>query len=262
MTMPLVKELEWSPESGLGFYHAETPFGRYSIRPDLNRRDKVFMWYFANGGVEHGPVPADEAKAAAQADYEQRIKSALSLDPEAGEPDEIERVEAEVKELLSEPPAVVEMTGFGRNAVTREIVSVTLWDNERKVSQTLPAPYAEAGEPVAAGIQPVMVDLGEEGALVQLRVLLDEFTHVVFDGYASSKRRDEYAAKILAALQPAPTEPLVKALRALTDAAQGLSHGTDWNNGTHAKLHGYRQKLLDALPDARAALSLSDGSGK
>lgn len=33
----------------------------------------------------------------------------------------------------------------------------------------------------------------------------------------------------------------------LIEAATGLSHGTDWNNGTHAKLHGYRQKLLDAL---------------
>jgi hypothetical protein len=33
----------------------------------------------------------------------------------------------------------------------------------------------------------------------------------------------------------------------LVEAATGLSYGTDWNNGTHAKLHGYRQKLLDAL---------------
>lgn len=30
-------------------------------------------------------------------------------------------------------------------------------------------------------------------------------------------------------------------------AAKGLSFGTDWNNGTHAKLHGYRQKLLDVV---------------
>ena len=30
-------------------------------------------------------------------------------------------------------------------------------------------------------------------------------------------------------------------------AARGLSCGTDWNNGTHAKLCGYRQKLLEAL---------------
>lgn len=36
-------------------------------------------------------------------------------------------------------------------------------------------------------------------------------------------------------------------------AATGLSYGTDWNNGTHAKLHGYRQKLLDVLAKAREA---------
>jgi hypothetical protein len=36
-------------------------------------------------------------------------------------------------------------------------------------------------------------------------------------------------------------------VKPLVEAARGLSFGTDWNNGTHAKLHGYRQKLLDAL---------------
>jgi hypothetical protein len=38
-------------------------------------------------------------------------------------------------------------------------------------------------------------------------------------------------------------------------AAVGLGHGTDWNNGTHAKLHGYRQQLLDALPSGLEALA-------
>lgn len=51
---------------------------------------------------------------------------------------------------------------------------------------------------------------------------------------------------------------LRKALEPLTVAAYGLSGGTDWNNGTHAKLHGYRQKLLDAIPAARAALGGSN----
>lgn len=41
----------------------------------------------------------------------------------------------------------------------------------------------------------------------------------------------------------------------LAGAATGLSHGTDWNNGTHAKTHGYRCKLLAALPEARALLA-------
>jgi hypothetical protein len=48
---------------------------------------------------------------------------------------------------------------------------------------------------------------------------------------------------------------LVEALRPLVDAAYGLSFGEDWNNGTQAKLHGHRQKLIDAVPRARAALS-------
>jgi len=47
---------------------------------------------------------------------------------------------------------------------------------------------------------------------------------------------------------------LVEALKPLVDAAHGLSFGTDWNNGTHAKLHGHRQKLIDAVPRARAAI--------
>jgi len=45
-----------------------------------------------------------------------------------------------------------------------------------------------------------------------------------------------------------------EALRPMLAAASGLSFGTDWNNGTHAKLHGYRQKLIDAIPRARQAL--------
>jgi hypothetical protein len=53
----------------------------------------------------------------------------------------------------------------------------------------------------------------------------------------------------------AEIERLREALRPLLSAAEGLSHGTDWNHGTHAKDHGYRQKLLDAIPAARAALS-------
>lgn len=37
------------------------------------------------------------------------------------------------------------------------------------------------------------------------------------------------------------------AILGLVRAAKGLSHGEDWNNGTHAKTHGYRRKLLEAL---------------
>lgn len=45
------------------------------------------------------------------------------------------------------------------------------------------------------------------------------------------------------------------ALAPLLSAAQGLRNGTDWNKGTFAITHGYRQALLDAIPAAeRAAL--------
>lgn len=37
----------------------------------------------------------------------------------------------------------------------------------------------------------------------------------------------------------------------LYEAANGLSFGEDWNNGTQAKLHGYRQKLIDAVAAIR-----------
>ncbi len=37
------------------------------------------------------------------------------------------------------------------------------------------------------------------------------------------------------------------------DAAYGLSKGTDWNNGTHAATHGYRQSLLKAIESYDAA---------
>lgn len=53
-------------------------------------------------------------------------------------------------------------------------------------------------------------------------------------------------------------ETLREALQPLLKAAEGLSHGVDWNNGTHAKLHGYRRKLLAAIPKAREALSQSE----
>ena len=41
-------------------------------------------------------------------------------------------------------------------------------------------------------------------------------------------------------------------LIAVARAANGLSMGSDWNHGTHAKEHGYRQQLIDALQALRA----------
>ena len=39
----------------------------------------------------------------------------------------------------------------------------------------------------------------------------------------------------------------LSALWRVARAAEGLCHGTDWNKGTHAITHGYRQKLIDAV---------------
>jgi hypothetical protein len=55
---------------------------------------------------------------------------------------------------------------------------------------------------------------------------------------------------------------MVEALKPLVDAAYGLSFGEDWNNGTQAKLHGHRQKLIDAVPRARAAHLLYSNQGE
>lgn len=47
----------------------------------------------------------------------------------------------------------------------------------------------------------------------------------------------------------------VEALVDITDAADGLSRGVDWNKGNHAILHGYRKKLLASITPAQQALS-------
>jgi len=50
------------------------------------------------------------------------------------------------------------------------------------------------------------------------------------------------------------SEEELKLLRPVYEAARGLCHGTDWNNGNHARLHGYREKLIAATATARATL--------
>jgi hypothetical protein len=51
---------------------------------------------------------------------------------------------------------------------------------------------------------------------------------------------------ILQSSMAIPAERM-KALERVYDAARGLCFGVDWNNGTAAKIHGYRQKLIDAV---------------
>lgn len=47
------------------------------------------------------------------------------------------------------------------------------------------------------------------------------------------------------------TIPLTELLE-VAKAASGLAMGSDWNNGTHAKHHGYRDKLINAISALRA----------
>ena len=57
----------------------------------------------------------------------------------------------------------------------------------------------------------------------------------------------------------------IRKLRSVYEAARGLCHGYDWNNGSHAKHHGYRRKLVEAvnavdkLPDAKGVASCPPG---
>lgn len=59
-------------------------------------------------------------------------------------------------------------------------------------------------------------------------------------------------------------EVTIRKLRRVYEAARGLCHGYDWNDGSHAKHHGYRNELIkavndiDRLPDA-AGVSLPNG---
>ncbi|MCW2228122.1 DUF551 domain-containing protein [Bradyrhizobium elkanii] len=56
---------------------------------------------------------------------------------------------------------------------------------------------------------------------------------------------EEYG-RIPASAQDAPDADIDK-LRSVFEAAYGLCHGYDWNNGTAAKACGYRRKLLSAV---------------
>lgn len=51
------------------------------------------------------------------------------------------------------------------------------------------------------------------------------------------------------------TTKVEQAARQLLEAAEGIQHGTDWNNGTHAKI--YRPKFPAAITALREALDHS-----
>jgi hypothetical protein len=77
MTTVKVKPLVWSHRNDQPAYEvcADCPFGRYAIAP---AGEYGYGWKQPRQNVWSGYLPTcDEAKAAAQQDYEARIRSAL-----------------------------------------------------------------------------------------------------------------------------------------------------------------------------------------
>lgn len=72
-----VKPLEWQRQHD-ELDEAISPFGPYQVRAE---NDGTFWWEFRGQGIEHRGLnfrTKDKAKAAAQADYDTRIRSALT----------------------------------------------------------------------------------------------------------------------------------------------------------------------------------------
>jgi len=53
---------------------------------------------------------------------------------------------------------------------------------------------------------------------------------------------------------------LEQAARQLLEVAEGIQHGTDWNNGTHAKI--YRPKFPEAITALKNALKELEDADK
>lgn len=70
---PKIKQLEWN-FYGL-YYLAQTPFGRYTFEEN-EKNENVCDLRFGNLLLRNN-IPVNEAKAAAQADFEKRIKECL-----------------------------------------------------------------------------------------------------------------------------------------------------------------------------------------
>lgn len=97
-----VKPLDWSPRNDQPQYEvcADTPFGRYKIS---NKGEYGFGWMQPRQTVWSGFLPTlEKAKAAAQADYEARIRSALSAQVQ----------DVAVEDVLSERKRQVEREGW------------------------------------------------------------------------------------------------------------------------------------------------------
>lgn len=70
---PKIKQLEWV-EVWEGYEDAKTPFGHYVVRPAID--NKTFLMIDMRKGIQPY-LTLNEAKAAAQIDFEKRIKECL-----------------------------------------------------------------------------------------------------------------------------------------------------------------------------------------
>lgn len=70
---PKIKQLEWE-EVWEGYEDAKTPFGHYVVRPSID--NKTFLMIDIRKGIQPYST-LSEAKAAAQRDFEKRIKECL-----------------------------------------------------------------------------------------------------------------------------------------------------------------------------------------
>ncbi len=71
-----VKGLKWVAADKMGSFHAQCVLGGYSIEPNAKRNGRFYVSTFG-GALVASNCSIDEAKAAAEADYHQRILSAL-----------------------------------------------------------------------------------------------------------------------------------------------------------------------------------------
>ena len=72
---PKIKQLEWV-EVWEGYEDAKTPFGHYVVRPSIDNKESRMI---NPRKITQSYSTLSEAKAAAQRDFEQRIKECLDL---------------------------------------------------------------------------------------------------------------------------------------------------------------------------------------
>ncbi len=75
---PSIKQLEWDEASS--YYFTESPVGNYTILRVHKFNGKELCRLYFNGLIMVNDIDPDEAKAAAQADYEKRVMECLDIE--------------------------------------------------------------------------------------------------------------------------------------------------------------------------------------